>query len=231
MSIMQKLLDLFKLPDTTGSAVTVQATSPSTYTPNPKMEQYYKREAHKKENNLNITYQDVAIYDMNPFDLKSPLISDGNFVCIALSDHNLDLAYTYLHATNNLIKPFQKYYRDSILPNTLRTDTVYEGKLPTSHLRLTPCTSTMRKCKYPFYLWLHNFDNHGYMFLYTLYFDQNGEWKKGDLSFNNNNSIISYQFQIRNDGHENYVRRIDKTLYREPYGTTTLYMDDRKANK
>ncbi len=85
MSIMQKLLDLFKLPDTTDPAVTIQATSPSTYTPNPKTEQYYKREAHKKENNLNITYQDVAIYDMNPFDLKSPFISDGNFVCIALA--------------------------------------------------------------------------------------------------------------------------------------------------
>ena len=156
MTLMQKILHLFKLPDITNFA----ATATSTYTPNPKMEQYYRRESHKKENNLNITYQDVAIYDMNPFDLKSPFISDGNFVCIALSDHNLDLAYTYLHAANNLIKPFQKYYRDSILPNTLRTDTVYEGKLPTSHLRLTPYTSTMRKCKYPFYLWLHNFDNH-----------------------------------------------------------------------
>lgn len=145
MSIMQKILNLFKLPDTASSATTVQSTAASTYTPNPKMEQYYKREAHKKENNLNITYQDVAIYDMNPFDLKSPFILDGNFVCIALSDHNLGLAYTYLHAANNLIKPFQKYYRDSILPNTLRTDTVYEGKLPTSHLRLThilqPCVN------------------------------------------------------------------------------------------
>lgn len=231
MSIMQKILDLFKLPDTASSAATVQATATSTYTPNPKMEQYYKREAHKKENNLNITYQDVAIYDMNPFDLKSPFISDGNFVCIALSDHNLDLAYNYLHAANNLIKPFQKYYKDSILPDRLRTDTVYNRELPVSHLRLTPYTSTMRKCKYPFYLWLQDFDNHGYVYLYKLYFDQNGDWKKGDLSFNSNNSTISYQFQIRNDRNENYVRRIDKTLYREPYGTTTLYMDDRKSNK
>lgn len=231
MSIMQKILNLFKLPDTASSATTVQSTAASTYTPNPKMEQYYKREAHKKENNLNITYQDVAIYDMNPFDLKSPFISDENFVCIALSDHNLDLAYNYLHAANNLIKPFQKYYKDSILPNRLKTDTVYNRKPPVSHLRLTPYTSTMRKCKYPFYLWLQDFDNHGYMYLYKLYFDQNGDWKKGDLSFNSNNSTISYQFQIRNDGHENYVRRIDKTLYREPYGTTTLYMDDRNSNK
>lgn len=228
---MQKILHLFKLPDTASSATTVQSTAASTYTPNPKMEQYYKREAHKKENNLNITYQDVAIYDMNPFDLKSPFISDENFVCIALSDHNLDLAYNYLHAANNLIKPFQKYYKDSILPNRLKTDTVYNRKPPVSHLRLTPYTSTMRKCKYPFYLWLQDFDNHGYMYLYKLYFDQNGDWKKGDLSFNSNNSTISYQFQIRNDGHENYVRRIDKTLYREPYGTTTLYMDDRNSNK
>lgn len=231
MSIMQKILDLFKLPNTASSATTVQLTATSTYTPNPKMEQYYKREAHKKENNLNITYQDVAIYDMNPFDLKSPFISDGNFVCIALSDHNLALAYNYLHAANNLIKPFQKYYKDSILPNRLKTNTVYNRELPVSHLRLTPYTSTMRKCKYPLYLWLQDYDNHGYMYLYKLYFDQHGEWKKGDLSFNSNNSTISYQFQIRNDGNENYVRRIDKTLYREPYGTTTLYMDDRKSNK
>ena len=140
MSIMQKALNLFKLPDTTSSATTVQSTAASTYTPNPKMEQYYKRESHKKENNLNITYQDVAIYDMNPFDLKAPFISDGNFVCIALSDHNLDLAYNYLHAANNLIKPFQKYYKDSILPNILKTDTVYNRELPVSHLRLTPYT-------------------------------------------------------------------------------------------
>lgn len=231
MSIMQKILDLFKLPDAASSVTSVQIAATSTYTPNPKMEQYYRREAHKKENNLNITYQDVAIYDMNPFDLKSPFISDGNFVCIALSDHNLDLAYTYLHAANNLIKPFQKYYKDSILPNRLKTDTVYNRELPVSHLRLTPYTSTMRKCKYPFYLWLQDFDNHGYMYLYKLYFDQHGEWKKRDLSFNSNNSTISYQFQIRNDGNENYVRRIDKTLYREPYGTTMLYMDDRKSNK
>lgn len=48
MSIMQKILDLFKLPDSASSATTVQATATSTYTPNPKMAQYYKREAHKK---------------------------------------------------------------------------------------------------------------------------------------------------------------------------------------
>lgn len=150
MTLMQKILDLFKLPDTSNSTPSAHTVTP--YTPNSKMEQYYRREAHKKENNLNITYQDVAIYDMNPFDLKSPFISDGNFVCIALSDHNLDLAYNYLHAANNLIKPFQKYYKDSILPNRLRTDTVYNRELPVSHLRLTPYTSTMRKCKYPLYL-------------------------------------------------------------------------------
>lgn len=231
MSIMQKILDLFKLPDTASSATTVQSTAASTYTPNPKMEQYYKREAHKKGNNLNITYQDVAIYDMNPFDLKSPFISDGNFVCIALSDHNLDLAYNYLHAANNLIKPFQKYYKDSILPNRLKTDTVYNRELPVSHLRLTPYTSTMRKCKYPFYLWLQDFGDHGYSYLYKLYFDQNGNFRNGDLSFNNNRANISYQIQIRNDGYENYVRRLDKTLYVEPYGTSILYMDDRKKSK
>ena len=121
MSIMQKLLDLFKLPDTTDPAVTIQATSPSTYTPNPKMEQYYKREARKKENNLNITYQDVAIYDMKPFDLKHQFISE-HFTCICLDTYNLDKAYEYLHNANALIKPFYKYFKGTILPNTIDTN-------------------------------------------------------------------------------------------------------------
>ena len=60
-------------------------------------------------------------------------------------------------------------------------------------------------------------------YLYKLYFDQTGDFKKGDLSFTNEKSTMSYQIQIRNDGNENYVRRIDKTLYIEPYGTTILY--------
>lgn len=146
MSIMKKILNLFKLPDTASSATTVQSTAASTYTPNPKMEQYYKREAHKKENNLNITYQDVAIYDMNPFDLKSPFISDGNFVCISLSDHNLDLAYTYLHAANNLIKPFQKYYTEIRFYPTHSEQTPYM-KVNCQHLTfglphiLQPCVN------------------------------------------------------------------------------------------
>ena len=75
MSIMQKILDLFKLPDATNSVASVQIAATSTYTPNPKMEHYYKREARKKENNLNITYQDMAIFDMKPFDLKHTFMS------------------------------------------------------------------------------------------------------------------------------------------------------------
>ena len=68
MTIIQKILDLFKLPDTSNPTPSVQVIVP--HTPNPKMEQYYKRENIKKENNLNITYEDVTIYDMKPFDLK-----------------------------------------------------------------------------------------------------------------------------------------------------------------
>ena len=67
------------------------------------------------------------------------------------------------------------------------------------------------------------------MYLYRLYFDQNGTFKKGDLSFNNKRENASFQIQIRNDGFENYVRRIDRTLYIEPYGTTTLYIDDKRG--
>ena len=49
------------------------------------------------------------------------------------------------------------------------------------------------------------------------------------LSFTCKKAIISYQIQLRNDGIENYVRRIDRTSYIEPYGTTTLYIDDKRG--
>lgn len=166
---------------------------------------------------------------MKPFDLKQPFINDGHFTCIALSDHNLDLAYHYLQITNELIQPFHKYYPSTALPTGIKTDYLYEKELPISHLRLTPYTSTKRKCKYPFYLWLQDFGDYGYMYLYRLYFDQNGTFKKGDLLFNNKRKNASFQIQIRNDGFENYVRRIDRTLYIEPYGTTTLYIDDKRG--
>lgn len=229
MAIIQKILDLFKLPDTTRTTQSIPRTV--SYTPSPKTEQYYKRESIKKENNLNITYQDVSSYDMKPFDLKQPFINDGHFTCIALSDHNLDLAYHYVQIANELIQPFHKYYPGTALPTRIKADHLYEKELPVSHLRLTPYTSTMRKCKYPFYLWLQDFGDHDYSYLYKLYFDQNGNFRKGDLSFNNNRANVSYQIQIRNDGYENYVRRLDKTLYVEPYGTSILYIDDRKESK
>lgn len=228
MSIMQKILDLFKLPDAINSVSSVQIATTSTYTPNPKMEQYYKREVRKKENNLNITYQDVAIYDMKPFDLKQPFISDEHFTCICLDTYNLDKAYEYLRNANTLIKPFYKYFKGTILPNIIDTNYAIGSNLPVSHLRLTPYTSTMRKCKYPFYLWLSSHGNHGDFYLYKLYFDQTGDFKKGDLSFTSKSATVSYQIQIRNDGNENYIRRIDKTLYIEPYGTTILYIDDQR---
>lgn len=225
MTIIQKILNLFKLPDTSNSTPSIHTVTP--YAPNPKMEQYYKREELKKENNLNITYQDVAIYDMKPFDLKHQFIYE-HFTCICLDTYNLDKAYEYLHNANALIKPFYKYFKGTILPNTIDTNYAIGSNLPVSHLRLTPYTSTMRKCKYPFYLWLSSQGNHGNFYLYRLYFDQNGDFKKGDLSFTSKNATVSYQIQIRNDGSENYVRRIDKTLYIEPYGTTILYIDDQR---
>uniref|UniRef100_UPI000FF04FE6 hypothetical protein n=1 Tax=Roseburia sp. AM23-20 TaxID=2292066 RepID=UPI000FF04FE6 len=48
------------------------------------------------------------------------------------------------------------------------------------------------------------------------------------ITYLRKNATVSYQIQIRNDGNENYVRRIDKTLYIEPYGTTILYIDDQR---
>lgn len=215
MTIIQKILDMLKLSDDKQNSG------------NHKMEQYYKRESLKKEFNLAITYQDIAEYNMNPFDLKQPLISDGNFICIGLDGYNLNIAYAYLKDINNFIKPFSKYWRNTPLPSQITTDCIFDGKLPISHLRLTPYTATKKKSKYPFYLWLQYYGSYGYEYLYRLYFDQNGEIKKCALLFHGNNTErTSYQIQIRNDGTKNYVRRIDKTIYKEPYGTHIIYMYD-----
>lgn len=215
MTIINTILDMLKLPEDK------QASN------NHKMEQYHKREGQKKEFNLAITFQDIAEYDMKPFDLKQPLISDGHFVCIALNGYNLNKAYEYLADVNNLIKPFSKYYNDAVLPNKITIERILERELPVSHLRLTPYTSTKKMSKYPLCLWLQYYGYYGFEYLYRFYFDQNGEIKKCDLSFCGNASErTSYQIQIRNDGTKNYIRRIDKTLYKEPYGTHILYMYD-----
>ena len=215
MTIIQKILDTLKLPEDKANSR------------NLKMEQYYKRENLKKDINLAIIYQDITEYDMKPFDLKQPLISDGNFVCIELNGENLNKAYTYLRNANNFISPFSQYFENAILPTQITTDYIFDGKLPVSHLRLTPYTSTKKKCKYPFYLWLQYFGDYGYEYLYRLYFGQDGEIKKCDLSFHGKpDERASYQIQVRNDGAQNYVRRIDKTLYKEPYGTHILYIYD-----
>ena len=229
MSIMRKILKLFNqqnFQDTTTSIQTDFA-----HVKKNKMEQYYKREQVKFEINRRISYQDISIYDKKPFDLKQPFIVDDHFTCISLSGSNLDLAYHYLQLVNEIIKPLHKYFKDITLPNKIKTDYLYNNVLPTSHLRLTPYTSTMRKCKYPFYLWLQDFDDYGYVYLYRLYFNQNGFFQKGDLSINGKHATISYQIQIRNDGLKNYVRRIDKTLYTEPNGTVTVYINNQKRFK
>ncbi len=134
MTIIRKILDLFKKPTTTNPAPFTPAFT--TYTRSPKTEQYYRREKIKKENNLNISYQDVAIYDMKPFSLKQPFLSDNFFTCIALNSYNLNKAYDYLHIANAIIKPFYQYFNDAILPNRIDIGYMYEQKVPISHLRL-----------------------------------------------------------------------------------------------
>lgn len=222
MTIIQKFLDLFKLPDTKNPPLPVHTVS--TYTPNPKTEQYHKRERIKWENNLNISYKDVSIYDMKPFNLKQPFNYES-FAYIALDGYNLDKAYEYLYTVTTLLKPFHKYFRSVISPTEIDTECIYPQNYPSSLIALTPYTSTKRNCKYPICLWLQHKGEHGCGYMYRLFFNQSGEFKKGDLSFTTKKSTESFQIQIRNNGVENYIRRIDKTLYVKPYGTTILYMD------
>lgn len=198
MTKIQKFLRLFKLTASTETPISTQ-----------------------------LSYQDIEEYNLKPFDLKYPFISDGHFTCIPLSDYNLDVAYKYLKEVNNFIMPFSKYFDNAKLPTKISTEHFNQHAFPMSHLRLTPYTKSNRKCKYPFYLWLEYYGHYGFEYLYKIYFDANGTIKKCDLNFSGNpSSRTSYRIQIRYDGHKNYVRRIDKTLYIEPYGTHTTYMHD-----
>lgn len=185
--------------------------------------QYENRQI-QKENNLKITYDDVKIYDKSPFDLNKHFISDNHFTGIELSGSNLEVAYGFLKEINNLLFPHKQLYEDTVFPNKISTEYMYDRKLPVSHLRLIPYTATMRKSKYPLCLWLSNSGEYGTEYIYALYFDKEGKIGQGELSLHGINGMgISYETKVRRNENGLYILRISKTLYSPPYGTTTIY--------
>jgi hypothetical protein len=191
---------------------------------------YYGRIQAEKENNLNIRYKDVSKYDGKPFSLKKErFISDEHFTAIELKGKNYEKSLDILNEINKCIEPFSKYLDETKLPSAISTEYILNRKLPESHLRLTPYTASKSENELPFYLWLTYFGNYGNEYLYIIYFDQNGEIKKGDLSIHGNNGKrTSYQIQIRRTAETIYVKKIDKTLYEAPYGTKHVYKSPKK---
>lgn len=190
-------------------------------------DKYYENIAKKKENNLNISYDNMKHYDMKPFDLNKPFISDGHFTAIALEGENLEKAYKYLQAINEILSPFKHLYEKTDFPNKIGVDYMFgrtDGHLPVSHLRLSPYTATMKNNKYPFWLWLSYCNDYGTEYIYMIYFSQDGEIGKADLSLQGcNGARLSYESKIRRNKNGLYVMRINKTIYVEPYGTKILY--------
>lgn len=229
MSIMDKMLDAFKL-ESTREMEEAEETSASECEGeqfSSAYNKYYENIAKQKENNLNITYENIECYDLRPFDLNKPFISDGHFMAIELRGENLKKAYGYLQEIHNILNPFKHLYTNAELPCEIGTDYWIwdpENHLPISHLRLTPYTATMKNNKYPFELWLSHCNNYGAEYIYMIYFNQNGEIGKCDLSLHGSSGAqLSYESKIRRNENGLYVMRINKTLYIEPYGSKTIY--------
>lgn len=226
MSFIRKILDAFKLESTREMEKNLENDAINGKAGN-KNNDYYARIAQQKENNLQITYNDVECYNLRPFGLNKPFLSDGHFTAIALEGDNLKKSYCYLQEVHNILFPFKHLFKNASFPEIIGTDYAFrdaENNLPVSHLRLSPYTATMKKNKYPFWLWLSYFGDYGTEYIYTIYFNQQGEIGKCDLSLHGSNGArLSYESKIRRNENGLYVMRINKTLYVEPYGTKIIY--------
>ncbi len=242
MRFMQKILDALKLESTREMENTADGFAPGAQTgenPENKIievkdnskkynhDDYYARIEKQKENNLQLTYIDVECYDLRPFDLNKPFISDGNFTAIELTGNNLEKAYYYLHEIHKLLLPFKHLFENAIFPEKIGTNYAFHDpkcNLPVSYLRLTPYTATMKESKYPFYLYLSYYSDYGFDYCYLIYFEQGGSIGKADLHLHGfKGARLSYETKIRKNESGLYIMRISKTIYVEPYGTKIIY--------
>lgn len=239
MSFISKILDAFKLESTREMerAKEISTSENSEGQSSDAYNKYYENIEKQKENNLQITYEDVECYDLRPFELNKPFISDGHFMAIELEGVNLEKAYEHLHIVHSVLEPYKHLFKNVVFPDKIGTDYWIwntEDHLPVSHLRLTPYTATMKECKYPFWLWLSYCNDYGAEYIYIIYFNQEGEIGKADLNLHGSNGArLSYESKIRRNENGLYVMRINKTLYVEPYGTKIVYhyKDDDKYSE
>lgn len=229
MNIIDKILDKFKLQSTREMEKTenVPISEREEAKCSNGYDRYYENIKKKKSNNLQITYKDIKPYNLKPFDLNKPFLSDGHFMAIELEGENLKKAYKYLYVVHDILEPYKHLFKNAVFPNKIGTDYwIWNpvNHLPISHLRLTPYTATMKNNKYPFWLWLSYCNDCGAEYIYMIYFNQGGEIGKADLNlYGSKGARISYESKIRRNENGLYVMRINKTLYVEPYGTKILY--------
>lgn len=229
MSFISKILDAFKLESTREmeKAEEISVSEGKEEKSSNAYNKYYENITKQKENNLQITYEDVGCYDLRPFELNKPFISDGHFVAIELEGRNLEKAYEYLRIVHSILEPYKYLFENAVFPNQIGLDYWIwnpEDHLPISHLRLSPYTATMKNNKYPFCLWLSHCNDCGAEYIYMIYFNQDGEIGKADLNLHGfGGARLSYESKIRRNEKGLYVMRINKTLYVEPYGTKIVY--------
>lgn len=222
MTFMRKFLDMLNM-----EKWEVNKENNSAISNVPKQNDYYAKLDQQKKNNLRISYKDVEQYNMKPFDLNKPFISDGDFTAIALEGNNLEKAYLYLEEIHKILFPLKNLYENAIFPTKIGVDYAFRDpkcSLPVSYLHLTPYTATMKESKYPFFLCLSYFSDYGFDYYYLIYFDQIGIIGKCDLHLHGSNGArLSYETKIRRNERGLYVKTIRKTLYVEPYGTKIIY--------
>lgn len=214
MKIIDNFLDLLRLKPTEGEK---------------KYKQQLQRDALKGEINSSVTYDDIKKYDRLPFNLNQEIRHDDRWSYILFDSENLKTAYTYFDTINNLLLKYRSFFdKEAKIPNKILTGRNFTGE-PNSHIRLEPYTSTMREYKYPVILWLCNYGENESGYLYRIYLNNKGNIGKCDITLDGTYPIqVTYQIQIRTRNGGLYVRRIDRTIYYEPYGTKTLYYDDAK---
>lgn len=222
MTFMRKIIDILNMDNWNENSRENTGKNNSDFSN--EYNEYYKRIYDEKENNINISYNDVTKYDKKPFDLNKEFITDGNFTVIELDGENLKIAYETLNFINNIIIPYKNYYSVS-LPNQITLEYLYSRKLPHSHLRLRPYTYSMSDNEFPILLWISYSGYYGNEYLYQIYFDKDGEIGYCDLQ------IFNYTIQIRKDENGLYVRKISVTLKKPPYGTKTLFIKKKNTNK
>lgn len=157
-----------------------------------------------------------------PFVLNEKTSLYVKFNYIPISGENIKTVDNIIDELNAILEPYKKYIGKSFLTKKYeRGSTILADHY--SNIRVGLTTPSGKEAKYPTCLVLGYWNaNHGSEGVSFIYFLKNGDIGKAELA-----RIVgekSYQVKMKIIDGSLQVRRIDKTLYEEPYGTKTLYI-------